>query len=174
MSSIDNKYCYKLFYMIWLWKGKKWDNNYPLLRTHELRYRKMKLASKMFSIVYCISVALVPDHFFPYWVSYIFYWKLHSRLVIKVPVLILWVFRMTNRAHTCCCNLEYSALALLMIGNLSTILYYYLHVWKICDATRLLTGTCNSLLPVLFDDGLVVLEWIFLLTIFSEKPQKNT
>ena len=45
-----------------------------------------------------------------------------SGLGISVTVLIIGVFRMTNRAHPCCLYLEEDAPALIMIGSASTIL----------------------------------------------------
>ena len=55
-----------------------------------------------------------------------------------------------------CIHVEYSLLALPMIGIASTIMYSFLFlVWKRCDATRFLTGTGDTLLPVIFGGVLV-------------------
>ena len=44
-------------YMIRYWKKEKWGYNDPLIRTHEVRYWKMKfVANKFVSVVYYTSV----------------------------------------------------------------------------------------------------------------------
>ena len=68
---------------------------------------------------------------------------------------------MTNKLHPCCLHLSDSATILLMLVSASPLLWYsFLRVWKRCAATRFLTGTGNALLPVLFGEGLIGLEYI--------------
>ena len=84
----------------------------------------MELVSNDFvSIVYHISVALVPTQYF-FLMGFIYLMKktVYYVLGIKVTVLILRVFHMTKRAHPCCLHLEDSEPTFLMVGSEYTIL----------------------------------------------------
>ena len=47
---------------------------------------------------------------------------LYDGLGIAVPVLFIWVFHMTKRAHSCCLHLADFTPSLIMVGSASTIL----------------------------------------------------
>ena len=51
---------------------------------------------------------------------------LSSRLVIEVSACIIWVFRIKQIAHPFPPNLEDYSPALIMVGNESTIIQYYI------------------------------------------------
>ena len=69
---------------------------------------KNKLTSiRFFSIVYRISVGLVAVKYLSLMgVIYMIMKKIYVGLGIAVPVIVVWFFHMTNRAHPCCIHLE--------------------------------------------------------------------
>ena len=84
----------------------------------------MKLSSNKFVIiVYQISVGLVAFQYLVLMgVINMLLKTVSAGLSIAVPVLIIQVFHMTKRAHTCCLRLLYSAPAFLIIVISYTIM----------------------------------------------------
>ena len=99
--------------------------------------------------------------------------KFSTGLGIAVPVLIIHIFYIKNRAHSCCPHLEDYASALIMVGIESTIMYFLLNLWKRCDLGRVLSGTGGAILLILFYGGIVGLEYRLLIIISSKKSHKN-
>ena len=58
-------------------------------------------------------------------VIYMLLKTLSARLFIALPMIIIWVFRMTKREHPCFLHLEYSTPSLIIMGIAYNIMYYF-------------------------------------------------